>query len=108
MYFIIISKSHSLYSLASLLERQSSFLATANLQLIKLNLLPLMYHLELADIMLYINSELQDATFWIMSHQLQGYYTRSLDNHRLNNTYSRTNTLRHIYYNRLPRLYGII
>ncbi len=33
-------------------------------------------------------------------------YTRSSVNHSLNHTYSRTNNLRHFYYNRLPRLWN--
>ncbi len=52
---------------------QGLSLLTYKERLIKLNLLPLMYHLELADIMFYVNSktDLQDSIFRIMSHQLQ-------------------------------------
>ena len=93
-------------------ERQNSVLAkvysllTYKERLIKLNLLPLMYHLELADIMFYVNSYKNRSPRFNISDYVTPTtgYTRSSDNHSLNHTYSRT---RHFYYhNRLPRLWN--
>ncbi len=63
-----------------------------------------MYHLELADIMFYINSCKNTLRYNILDYVTPTTgYTRSSDNNRLNDTYSRTNTF---YYNRLPRLWN--
>ncbi len=77
-------------------------------RLVKLNLLPLMYHLELADIMFYINSYKNRTPRYNISDYITptAGYTRSSDYHRLSHKYSRTNTSRHFYYNRLPRLWN--
>ncbi len=83
-------------------ERQNSVLAkvysllTYKERLIKLNLLPLMYHLELADIMFYIKQNSK-------THQLQATPDSS-DNHRFNHTIDDTVDL--LTYNCLPRLWN--
>ncbi len=80
----------------------------ANLQGKTLNLLPLMYHLELADIMFYVNSyKNRTPRYNILDYITPtAGYTRSSDNHRLSHKYSRTNTSTHFYYNLLPRLWN--
>ena len=87
---------------------QGLSLLTYKERLVKLNLLPLMYHLELADIMFYVNSYKNRSPRFNISDYVTPTtgYTRSSVNHSLNHTYSRTNNLRHFYYNRLPRLWN--
>ncbi len=102
-------------SLENILRRATKFILGQGLspltykeRLVKLNLLPLMYHLELADIMFYINSYKNKTPRYNISDYITptAGYTRSSDYHRLSHKYSRTNTSRHFYYNRLPRLWN--
>ena len=74
---------------------QGLSLLTYKERLVKLNLLPLMYHLELADIMFYVNSYKNRSPRFNISDYVTPTtgYTRSSVNHSLNHTYSRTNNL---------------
>lgn len=74
----------------------------------KLSLLPLMYMFELYDIMFAVKSFKNPAPHfdiyqWI-TFRNQG--TRSCAAYKLTHTRSRLNSLRHFYFNRLPRLWN--
>ena len=76
----------------------------------KLSILPLMYRLELADIMFFISSVKSPGPnfnimdfFTISSHS---HSTRSVTCHKLVHRYTSSTVTGHSYFNRLPRLYN--
>ena len=77
-------------------------------RLVYLNILPLMYHLELADVMFFVNSYKNPSSRFNISKNATVVTgtTRSSDSLSLKHNYCRTNLLRHFYYNRLPRLWN--
>ncbi len=77
-------------------------------RLVYLNILPLMYHLELADVMLFVNSYKNPSSrFNIFKNAtVVTGTTWSSDSLSLKHNFCRTNLLRHFYYNRLPRLWN--
>ena len=77
-------------------------------RLIALNLLPLMYYFEIADIMFMVNS-LKNPTdrFNILNYvQIQTSNTRSSDKLTLQHVRCCTNQQHHFYFNRIPRLWN--
>jgi hypothetical protein len=76
--------------------------------LLALHLLPLMYHLEVNDIMFFVNS-LQNPTTSFNIRQYISFsssVTRSSTNHKLLHSLSLTNYTRHFYFNKLPRFWN--
>ena len=74
--------------------------------LIALKILPLMMQLELYDIMFFIRSlNVPTNAFNIYDHvTFRTGSTRSSTHLKLKNVLSRTNSARHFYFNRIPRL----
>ena len=77
-------------------------------RLIQLNLLPLMYFFELADIMFLVNSLKNPSDhFNILNYvQMQDQHTRSSDKPSLKHIRCSSNQFQHFYFNRLPRLWN--
>ena len=76
--------------------------------IIALNLLPLMYYFEIADIMFMVNS-LKNPTdrFNILNYvEIQNSNTRSSDKVTLKHVRSCTHQQQHFYFNRIPRLWN--
>ena len=77
-------------------------------RLIALNILPLMYYFEIADIMFMVNS-LKNPTgrFNILNYvQIQTSNTRSSDKLTLQHVRCCTNQQHHFYFNHIPRLWN--
>jgi len=77
-------------------------------RLIALNLLPLMYYFEIADIMFMVNSlRYQTNRFNILNYvDIQTSNTRSSDKVTLKHVRSCTHQQQHFYFNRIPRLWN--
>ncbi len=80
-------------------------------RLSSLNLLPLMYRLELYDIMFFVsNWKTPSDHFNIKNHispsNTMGPSTRSSTSFKLNHTFSNSSLHKHFYFNRLPRLWN--
>ncbi len=77
-------------------------------RLILLHILPLMYYLELADIMFFVNSyKCQSNRFNILNYvTISNKNTRSSNKITLCHVRSSTSKSRHFYFNRLPRLWN--
>ena len=74
----------------------------------ELEILPLMMQLELNDMMFFIRC-LKEPTeaFRVSSYvTFSSHSTRSSIHLKLHHTLSRTNTLSHFYFNRIPRLWN--
>ena len=81
-------------------------------RLLSLELLTLMMQLELYDIMFFIRC-LKDPSasnsFPVESYvHFSSGYTRSAIHLKLKHSLSKTNTVRHLYFNRLPRLWNAL
>ena len=77
-------------------------------RLLKLKLLPLMYLLDLSDVLFFIKSiKLPSDNFNILHFvSFSSSNTRSSSHNKLNHHYSRTNKIRNSYFVRLPRLWN--
>ena len=76
--------------------------------LLKLKLLPLMYLLDLSDVLFFIKSiKLPSDNFNILHFvSFSSSNTRSSSHNKLNHKYSRSNKIRYSYFVRLPRLWN--
>ena len=76
--------------------------------LLKLKLLPLMYLLDLSDVLFFIKSiKLPSDNFNILHFvSFSSSNTRPSSHNKLNHNYSRTNKIRNSYFVRLPRLWN--
>ena len=79
-------------------------------RLSSLHILPLMYHLELNDLMFFIKSLKFPTDHFNINNfiSFSTSNTRSATHNKLNHTKSATNSHRHFYFNRLPRLWNSI
>ena len=77
-------------------------------RLLKLKLLPLMYLLDLSDVLFFIKSiKLPSDNFNILHFvSFSSSNTRSSSHNKLNHKYSRSNKIRNSYFVRLPRLWN--
>ena len=77
-------------------------------RLLKLSMLPLMYWLELNDLMYFIKAlKYPSDNFSVLSFvSFSKVGTRASTAHKLVHNYSRTTTYRHFYFNRLVRLWN--
>ena len=76
--------------------------------LIAIHLLPLIYQFELNDLMFFIQSLKHCADHFNIKHfvSFSESNTRSSTHNKLIHTKSPTNSSRHFYFNRLPRLWN--
>ena len=79
-------------------------------RLLSLDMLPLMYHFELQDVMFCVKSIQTSSThFNIMDYiSFNRNCTRSGNKNKMVHSRSRTNCNRHFYFNRLPRLWNAL
>ncbi len=82
-------------------------------RLTTLQILPIMYRLELNDLMFYVTSKKNaslhfDISQYISEHSTLSLSTRSKSAFKLKHMHSSTNTYRHFYFNRLPRLWNFL
>ena len=79
-------------------------------RLIALDLLPLMFELELQDIMFCIKSlKSTSGHFSIMEYiSFNQNHTRSGDGNKMSHSRSHLNSSRHYYFNRLPRMWNAL
>ena len=77
-------------------------------RLIHLNLLPLMMQFELNDVLFFVSCfKCPSEAFDILEHvSFSNHSTRSSVGLKLKHTKSRTNSVGHFYFNRLPRLWN--
>ncbi len=77
-------------------------------RLIRLHLLPLMYHYELADIMFMVNSLKKTSSHFNVLNfvEMQHSNTRSSDKLSLKHIRSSTKFDQQFYFNRIPRLWN--
>ena len=79
-------------------------------RLTMLQILPIMYRLELNDVMFYIKSKKNPSLHFNISDHITEHSnlttTRSQSAFKLKHMHSSTNTNRHFYFNRLPRLWN--
>ena len=91
-------------------DLQSSFSKTHSdykSSVTSLHLLPLMMQLELYDIMFFTNCLKKSKTFCVHSYvTLSTSSTRSATHFKLKHCLSKSNTIAHLYFNRLPRLWN--
>ena len=79
-------------------------------RLTKLNLLPLMYRLELYDIMFFVSCWNQPGEHFnikgFITPAASGISTRSHSSFKLNHIHSKFSLHKHFYFNRIPRLWN--
>ena len=99
-----------------LIQRRATKYITGNFstdyksRLSSLHILPLMYYLELNDVMFLVNSiKYPSPGFNILdSISFTSSSTRSSTFHKLRHTKSSTNSVRNLYFNRIPRLWNAL